>query len=204
MPARALHAQTTVPALRSPRTRVAAVAALTVAGTVLAGAPTASAAPGDNGDVKIHSMGTQFTDQRNEPKVCGFYLDAFNFDTVQGVTYQISTQPVRAGGASLSGTLQLAAGTGHSTPLTLPDGQYKLVWNIVGGKGAGKQKVFDVQCKTPVTTRVAPHGGVPAGGGGLAESAGVPQAGAVAGVGLVSVAGVLYIRRLRRRPDGAA
>ncbi|MFB7649104.1 hypothetical protein ACFC0S_05855 [Streptomyces sp. NPDC056084] len=204
MPAPALHALTAVPALRSPRTRVAALAALTAAGTILSGAPTAFAAPGDNGDVKIHAMGTQFTDQRNEPKVCGFYLDAFNFDTVQSVTYQISTQPARAGGASLSGTLQLATGTGHSAPLTLPDGQYKLVWNIVGGKGAGKQKVFDVACKAPAGSRVAPHGGVPAGGGGLAETAGVPQAGAVAGVGLVSVAGVLYIRRLRRRPDGAA
>ncbi|MFE4859079.1 hypothetical protein [Streptomyces sp. NPDC056670] len=201
MPAPALR---TLPPLTSPRARVATIAALTLAGTVLTGAPTAFAAPGDNGDVKIHSMGTPFTDQRNEPKVCGFYLDAFNFDTVQGVTYQISPQPARAGGASLTGTLQLATGIGHSTPLTLPDGQYKLVWNIVGGKGAGKQKVFNVECKTPIANRAVPHGGVPAGGGGLAETAGVPQAGAVAGVGLVSVAGVLYIRRLRRRPDGAA
>ncbi|MFG3281463.1 hypothetical protein [Streptomyces sp. NPDC048111] len=195
-----------------PRTRIAAVAALTLAGTVLVAAP-AVAAPGDNGDVKIHAMGTKFTDQRNDPKVCGFYLDAFNFDTVQGITWQIATQPARAGGASLSGALQLTAGTGHTTPLTLPAGQYKLVWSIVGGKGAGKQKVFKVDCTaTPaaggslntVGRAVPPLGGVAAGGGGLAETPGIPQAGAVAGVGLVSVAGVLYIRRLRRRTDGAS
>ncbi|WP_406503883.1 hypothetical protein [Streptomyces sp. NBC_00212] len=199
MPAPALHAFT------SPRTRVAAVAALTLAGTALAGTPAAFAAPGDNGDVKIHAMGTLFTDQSNNPKVCGFYLDAFNFDTVQGVTWNISPQPARAGGATLTGAVRLTAGTGYTAPLTLPDGEYKLVWNIAGGNGAGKQKVFKVDCAPASTPRAAtPVGGVPAGGGGLAQTPGVTQAGAAAGVGLVSVAGVLYIRRLRRRTDGAA
>ncbi|MFE9401599.1 hypothetical protein ACFYNY_07475 [Streptomyces sp. NPDC006530] len=200
MPAPTLHT------LARPRTRIATVAALTLAGTVLSGAPQALAAPGDNGDVKIHALGTPFNDQRNVSKVCGFYLDGFNFDTVQGVTWQIEPQPAKAGVAQLSGTLQLTAGTGHSAPLTLPDGQYKLVWNIVGGKGTGKQKVFQVDCKvaSPVGAGGPPRGGVPAGGGGLAETPGIPQAGAVAGVGLVAVAGVLYIRRLRRRTDGAS
>ncbi|MFF4186776.1 hypothetical protein ACFYZ9_26670 [Streptomyces sp. NPDC001691] len=191
-----------------PRKRLVALAAFAAAGASLLGAPTALAAPGDNGDIKIHALGTAFTDQRNEPKVCGFYLDAFNFDVAQGITWTISPQPARAGGATLSGSIQLATGLGHTAPLTLPDGQYKLVWNITGGNGAGKQKVFKVDC-TPTSASSGgsggtPRGGVPAGGGGLAETPGVPQAGAVAGVGLVSVAGVLYIRRLRRRPDGAA
>uniref|UniRef100_A0AAU2UXJ0 LPXTG cell wall anchor domain-containing protein n=1 Tax=Streptomyces sp. NBC_00003 TaxID=2903608 RepID=A0AAU2UXJ0_9ACTN len=199
MPAPALRAFT------SPRTRVAAVAALTLAGTVLAGTPAAFAAPGDNGDVKIHAMGTLFTDQSNNPKVCGFYLDGFNFDTIQSVTWNISPQPARAGGATLNGALQLMGGTGHTLPLTLPDGQYKLVWNITGGSGAAKQKVFKVDC-TPASasTGGTPRGGVPAGGGGLAETPGIPQAGAAAGLGLVSIAGVLYVRRLRRRPHGPA
>ncbi|MFI6048807.1 hypothetical protein ACIBCO_01815 [Streptomyces violascens] len=197
MPA-ALHA------FARARTRVAAVGALTLAGTALAGTSPAVAAPGDNGDVKIHAMGTPFTDQSTNPKVCGFYLDAFNFDTAQGVTWNISPQPARAGGATLTGTLRLAGGTGYTTPLTLPDGQYKLVWNIAGGNGAGKQKVFRVGC-APAPKAGAPLGGVPAGGGGLAQTPGVPQAGAAAGVGLVSVAGVLYVRRLRRRrSDGSA
>ncbi|MET9361242.1 hypothetical protein ABZX93_10040 [Streptomyces sp. NPDC006632] len=204
MPAPALH-----PRSRT-RTRLTAVAALTLAATALTAAPAAVAAPGDNGDIKLHAMGTPFTDPRDEPKVCNFYLDAFNFDVAQGITWNINTQPARAGGPSLSGTVQLTTGTGHTTPLTLPNGQYKLTWNIVGGKGAGKQKVFKVECpaSAPRAATIgsygAPHGGVPAGGGGLADTPSIPQAGAVAGVGLVAVAGVLYIRRLRRRPDGAA
>lgn len=101
--------------------------------------------------------------------------------------------------------MRLTAGTGYTSPLTLPDGEYKLVWNIAGGNGAGKQKVFKVDCAPTSTSRAGtPVGGVPAGGGGLAQTPGVTQAGAAAGVGLVSVAGVLYIRRLRRRTDGAA
>ncbi|MFJ8311683.1 MULTISPECIES: hypothetical protein [unclassified Streptomyces] len=187
------------------RTRATAVTALTVAATALTGTPAALAAPGDNGDIMIHAVGTPFTDLRNEPRVCSFYLDAFNFDVAQGVTWDISTQPTRVGGATLSGAITLAIGVGHTLPLTLPDGQYKVVWRVIGDNGAGKEKAFSVDCAgTPISNGRAPHGGVHAGGGGLAETPGIPQAGAVAGVGLVSVAGVLYIRRLRRRPDGAA
>ncbi|MFE9557661.1 hypothetical protein ACFYMW_19155 [Streptomyces sp. NPDC006692] len=199
MPASALPARA--------RTRATAVVALAVAGTALIGAPAAVAAPGDNGDVKIHAMGTLFTDPRNEPKVCGFYLDAFNFDVAQGVTWDISTQPERVGGATLSGAITLAAGLGHTLPLTLPNGQYKLVWNVTGGNGVAKEKIFQVDCTVTPGTRAAggpPRGGVAAGGGGLAETPGIPQAGGVAAVGLVSVAGVLFVRRLRRRRDGAA
>ncbi|MEU3372610.1 hypothetical protein ACFYM2_10885 [Streptomyces sp. NPDC006711] len=208
MPAAALHA------LTRPRARVTAVAALTLAAAALTAAPAAFAAPGDNGDIKIHAVGTPFTDPRDEPKVCNFYLDAFDFDAAPGTSWNATTEPIRAGGPSLSSTIQLVSGTGHTPPLTLPNGQYKLSWNVVGGKGPGKQKIFTVECPVsapraaidghngPPHTR--PHGGVPAGGGGLAESPGIPQAGAVAGVGLVAVAGVLYIRRLRRRTDGAA
>ncbi|MFI6686372.1 hypothetical protein [Streptomyces sp. NPDC050485] len=190
------------------RTRATAVATLTVAATALTGAPAAFAVPGDNGDIKIHAAGTPFTDLRDDGRVCSFYLDAFNFDVAQGITWTINTQPARAGGATLAGAITLTTGIGHTLPLTLPNGQYRLAWDITGTNGAGKEKVFQVDC--PVTPGSGgephrhPHGGVPAGGGGLAETPGIPQAGAVAGVGLVSVAGVMYIRRLRRRPDGAA
>ncbi|MFG2721964.1 hypothetical protein ACGFW5_27295 [Streptomyces sp. NPDC048416] len=201
----------------SPRTRIAAVAALTLAGTALttlAAAPAAFAAPGDNGDIKVHAVGTPFTDPRDEPKVCNFYLDAFAFDAAPGTAWNVNTEPIRAGGPSLSNTIQLVSGAGHTPPLTLPNGQYKLSWNVVGGTGPGKQKIFTVEC--PVSAQraaigphngpphIRPHGGVAAGGGGLAESPSIPQAGAVAGVGLVAVAGVLYVRRLRRRPHGEA
>ncbi|MFC0849221.1 MULTISPECIES: hypothetical protein [Streptomyces] len=213
-----------MPAFSPPRPTVrrpaATALALGLAGAALAGAPAAHAAPGDNGDVKIHNLGTPFTDQRNEPKVCGFYLDAFNFDVAQGITWSIQTQPLRAGGATLSGAITLATGVGHTLPLSLPDGQYKLTWNITGGKGAGKHKVFKVDC-LPITNppggstggstgggNGGPNGGPNAGGGGLAGTDGftdgVSPAAGIAALGLVGASGVLFVRRLRRRPHGAA
>ncbi|GGX56855.1 hypothetical protein [Streptomyces fructofermentans] len=201
------------------RTRIGAtaVAALALAGTALVAAPTAFAAPGDNGDVKIHAETTAPTDQRNDPKVCKFHLAAFNFDTVQGVTWLIEPQPARRGGATLNGNLTLTTGAGNSELLTLPDGQYKLTWKIEGGLGAGKQKVFKVDCKAPPAggpngggpngggpNGGGPNGGPPAGGGGLAETPGVSAIGATAAIGLIGVSGFAYVRMLRRRPDGAA
>ncbi|KOV78764.1 hypothetical protein ADL01_14225 [Streptomyces sp. NRRL WC-3618] len=205
--------------------RTAVLAALTLAGTTLVTAH-AVAAPGDNGDVKIHKVGTPFTDQRNEPKVCDFYLAAFNFDDLpdnQDIEWSIETQPLETNGATLADTIQLEDdGTGHTMPLSLPDGQYKLTWKIVGGQGAGKHKVFQVDCPTGTPTGTptppggpggpgggpggphgGPHGGVPAGGGGVARvEAFSPVAGAAA-VGLIVVGGVVYLRT-RRRADGAA
>ncbi|HEU5428353.1 MAG TPA: hypothetical protein VFU74_15840, partial [Actinocrinis sp.] len=49
-------------------------------------------APGDNGDVKIHASTTPVGDQRDETHVCVFYLDAFNFDTIQQVSWHIDQQ----------------------------------------------------------------------------------------------------------------
>lgn len=194
------------PTVRRPAVTATAALVLGLTGAALAGAPAAHAAPGDNGDVKIHNLGTPFTDQRNEPKVCGFYLDGFNFDNGQNISWSIQTQPLRAGGAALSGTIALPTGTGHTLPLTLPDGQYKLTWNIVGGNGAGKHKVFRVDC--PPGGSGGPHGGPNAGGGGLAGNDGftdgVSPAAGFAALGLVGVSGALFVRRMRRRPHGAA
>lgn len=85
--------------------------ALAVAGTTLLGAP-AVAAPGDNGDVKVHDENTAVDDQRDDPKVCVFYLDGFNFDGAQQITWSIVTQPPVADGATLSGNLIVPA-SGH-------------------------------------------------------------------------------------------
>ncbi|KPI18203.1 hypothetical protein OK074_7972 [Actinobacteria bacterium OK074] len=208
---------------RGARTARTTALAVFTTGLALAGVPAAHAAPGDNGDVKVHEVGTLFTDQRDEPKVCHFYLDAFNFDVAQSVTWDISTQPAVTGGATLSGAIALASGTGHTLPLSLPNGQYKLVWKITGGNGTGKQKVFKVDCPIGTPTPPGggpggpgggpggPNGGVPAGGGGLAldqSAAGRPESvsplAATAAVGLVVAGGVVYFRLLRRRPDGAA
>ncbi|MFE9041970.1 hypothetical protein ACFYOG_13740 [Streptomyces sp. NPDC007818] len=141
---------------------LAAVSGLAVAGLALAGgAPAAYAAPGDNGDVKIHEVGTPFADQRNESKVCTFYLAAFNFDSVQRVRWTIAPQPDRADGPDLAGSLRLAGGTGHTDRLALPDGTYRLTWTFAGAQGAGKNKVFQVDC---------PDGGNGAAGNGNGNS----------------------------------
>ncbi|MEX0169335.1 hypothetical protein [Streptomyces sp. LMG1-1-1.1] len=204
-----------------------AAAALAFGGLALAGAPTAYAAPGDNGDVKIHKVGTPFTDQRNEPKVCRFYLAAFNFDTLQEVDWEITPQPPKADDPSLSGHIALATGTGHTGQLSLPSGQYKLVWTFEGANGAGKQKVFQVECPGDVITNPShpptsppnggpgghghgrpPHGPVGAGGGGSAELAAEDSSafgiGAAVAAGLAGTAGLVLIRRSRRRDNGAA
>ncbi|MBD0838052.1 hypothetical protein [Streptomyces sp. TRM68416] len=205
-----------MPTTSLPR-RAAALAALTLAGTVVAGAPAAYAQPpGDNGDVKIHAVGTPFEDPRNEPKVCDFYLAAFNFDPGEKVTWSIKTQPPVPGGAELptngvpDNTITIGPdGMAQTIPLDLPNGQYKLTWKTDLGHGAGKFKVFRVDCPTPkptptptpTSTPTGPNGGPPAGGGGLARGdAFGPVAGAAA-VGLTAVAGVVWLRR--RRPHGA-
>ncbi|MFJ6835033.1 hypothetical protein [Streptomyces sp. NPDC091209] len=210
-----------------PRRGAGALAALAVAGAALLGAPAAFAAPGDNGDVKIHDASTAVDDQRDDPKVCRFYLDGFNFDPGQRITWAILTQPLVAGGANLRGSLDLPTGQGR-TPLpnfTLPDGQYKLTWRFVGENGAGKSKVFKVACPlggpsptpSPSTTTTGPgggpggpqggpggpNGGPPAGGGGLAHPQNFSPVAGAAAAGLVVAGGVVFLR-LRRRPDGAA
>ena len=75
--------------------RVAAgVAALALPLAMAGGAfaETNSSVPGDNGDVKIHRVGTAVPEQDNQPHVCKFYLDAFNFDTLQSVHWEIDSQ----------------------------------------------------------------------------------------------------------------
>jgi hypothetical protein len=207
-----------------PRRGAGALVALAVAGTTLLGAP-AVAAPGDNGDVKVHDENTAVDDQRDDPKVCVFYLDGFNFDGAQQITWSIVTQPPVADGATLSGNLIVpASGHGWTGDLTLPDGQYKMTWNFQGENGAGKSKVFRVDCPsgspspTPspsVTTTPStkpthpggypggPNGGPHAGGGGLAHPQNFLPAAGAAAAGLVVAGGVVFLR-LRRRPDGAA
>ncbi|MEU3427978.1 hypothetical protein [Streptomyces gardneri] len=217
-----------------------AAVTLTLGSLALAGAPAAFAAPGDNGDVKIHKVGTPFDDPRNEPKVCRFYLAAFNFDTLQEVDWEITPQPPKADDPNLSGHITLATGTGHTSELSLPSGQYKLVWTFEGENGAGKSKVFKVECPgdvitnptpTPTSTNgnggpgggpggnghgdnggnghhKPPHGPVGAGGGGsapiAAEDSSTFGIGAAVAAGLAGTAGLVLIRRSRRRDNGAA
>ncbi len=111
------------------------------------GAVGAPMAKGDNGDVKIHAVGASFVDERNQPHVCRFYLDAFNFDAHQQVSWTISQQPPTGHTQVLSETLMLDShGAGTSAQYSLPAGHYKLVWNFSGEHGSAKHKVFWSDC----------------------------------------------------------
>jgi hypothetical protein len=103
---------------------------------------------GDNGDVKIHRSTTAVTDQRNQPHVCTFYLDAFNFDSGQSVSWQIKSWPPTGNRSVVkSGALVLGGdGDGHTGDMSLQNGHYKLFWNFTGENGFAKQKVFWVSC----------------------------------------------------------
>ncbi|WP_234322741.1 hypothetical protein [Streptomyces sp. NRRL S-350] len=200
---------TTSPPL-PPTRRLLAAAGAALALTLGAG-PAAFAAPGDNGDVKVHDSTTPVDSQNDDPKVCRFYLDAFNFDTVQLVSWTISQQPPTGTAQVLAGTIVLANGTGATQTYSLPDGHYKLDWTFVGESGSAKHKVFDVSCATSSPSPSGspshsspggspsggPHGGVGTGGGGTSGS---DAAEVVGGVALVVGAGGIALRSMRRRP----
>ncbi|UYQ62567.1 LPXTG cell wall anchor domain-containing protein [Streptomyces peucetius] len=131
--------------LRSTGTVVAAAA------LSLSVAPAAFATNGDNGNVKIHDVVTGEYDHRNNPKVCTFYLDSFQFDGAQKVDWHIeawANNDLDKGTTVKSGSLTLD-GSGHerTEEMTLADGQYKLFWTFEGQKSeAAKHKVFKVDC----------------------------------------------------------
>ncbi|MEU0373342.1 hypothetical protein ABZ070_24350 [Streptomyces sp. NPDC006283] len=134
------------------RTRTFSGALVAAAALSLTAAPTASATPpGDNGTVKIHDATTGEELRKNEPKVCSFYLDAFNFDAGQQVDWHIeawANNDVDKGVAVKSGSLTLdAEGHERTEDMTLPDGQYKLFWNFDGENGRAKHKVFKTDCE---------------------------------------------------------
>jgi LPXTG-motif cell wall-anchored protein len=144
-------------------------AALAVSATLLA-APVAFAdAPGDNGTIKIHDAKTGEALEKDEPHVCSFYLDAFGFDSQQQATWKIVDQPptgtddVVAGHGSI--TLD-DTGHGRTDDMTLADGHYKLQWNFDAEHGAGKHKVFWVDCggdNSTTTGETTTGGGDPQG-----------------------------------------
>ncbi|MEU0371002.1 hypothetical protein ABZ070_12210 [Streptomyces sp. NPDC006283] len=231
--------------LRRTRTAAAALAALSCAGMTLAGASAAVAAPGDSGDLKIHNSGVEHWDTRDDIKgVCKFSLSAFNFESLTQVTWTINPQPPQAAGATLTDTLVLIAGRGHTGEYSLPNGEYLLTWTAPSGP---RQKVFTVDCdkygdkhganggenqhgkeqgKDKDKDKIedekgtdwekddkgSPHGAVPAGGGGAAAGTGEGNGdnGSSAGVttalvtGAAGVAGLVLVRRARRRAHGAA
>ncbi|MGW4747766.1 hypothetical protein ACWEPR_23455 [Streptomyces sp. NPDC004290] len=143
--------------MATPPTRTllrASLASLALGAVTLAGAPQALAAPGDNGDVKVHRQGTPDTDQANQPQVgCVFRFAAFNFDGLQSIQWNIYAQPGRPGNQDPSlrnGSIAIDVnGDGHTNDISgLATGMYKVEWTWVGQNGAAKSKVFRVNCPT--------------------------------------------------------
>ncbi|MFB7248109.1 hypothetical protein ACFCYX_37305 [Streptomyces populi] len=158
------------------------LAALAVTGAVFLGAPAAVAAPGDNGDVKVHDANTPFENQRDDPRVCRFYLDGFGFDAGQQISWFIARQPGAAGTPALAGTLSASAtGRAGTRIFTLPDGQYKLTWNFLGENGAGKSKVFRVDCPVSAPTSTPTGNGGPSGTPGRQSGPGERPSGTPSG-----------------------
>ena len=119
--------------------------AAAISGATLGLARDSTAAPGDNGDVKVHNAGTPTDDQSNEPQVCVFYLDAFNFDGLQTLDWEIDQQPPTGTAEVASGTITLDEnGHGYTSDMTPPPGHYKVVWTWGGEHGKSKSKVFTV------------------------------------------------------------
>ena len=143
-----------------------ALAAASAAVLFASQAAFATAAPGDNGTVKVHDATTPVTDHQNDPQdVCQFYLDGFGFDGAQSVTWHIDSWPPTGNRTEvLNGSLTMdASGDGYTANQSLPNGHYKLFWNFTGENGAAKQKVFWVKCPgaeptptTPTTTPTSP------------------------------------------------
>jgi hypothetical protein len=189
--------------------RAHAVGAAAAATAALLSLPTAAyAAPGDSGDVKIHSTTTPVDSQVDEPKVCVFYLDAFNFDTVGLVTWTVNQQPPAGSAQVLAGSLVLVGGLGHTGDLVLPDGTYELTFSFLGQTGGPKHKVFDVDCagvpagasasasQVTKTVPAVPVGGVGTGTGGSVHDLNAGEI--TAGGTLIAGAGGLVLRNRRR------
>ncbi|MFJ5229334.1 hypothetical protein ACIQBJ_05475 [Kitasatospora sp. NPDC088391] len=187
----------------------------------------AHAAPGDNGDVKVHDSATGVDSQNDDPKVCTFYLDGFNFDAGQSVSWHIDQQPPTGNAQVLSGTLPLPTGHARTVDQSLPNGHYKLFWNFTGENGDAKQKTFMVDCpapsgspspvsggnpspsaspststppsasSSPSAPGRTPQGGVAAGAGGASHGANPAEV--AVGAALIAGAAWLVVRRTRNR-----
>jgi len=197
----------TSPCLRSARSRSAALlGTFAVAGASLAGASAAVAAPGDSGDVRIHHAGTAAGNTGDALKVCKFNLSAFNFETVALVTWTITPQPPAPAQSTLTGGISLAGGKGATADYSLPNGQYQLSWTFTGG--VPKKKIFKVDCPLGSDEPTRPSGAVPAGGGGTASLDGGDDSSTGLtpwlATGALGAAGLLLVRRARRRAHGAA
>ncbi|MCX5047062.1 MULTISPECIES: hypothetical protein [unclassified Streptomyces] len=223
---------TLMPPSAGARLGAVALTVLTAAGASWFAPTAAVAAPGDGADIRIHEERVPYGVSKDDPAVCRFYLDAANFGDVTSVSYSITAQPPLPTAATVSGTISLAGGAGHTDTLGLADGRYTLVWTFIpltppnALPVRSKEKIFTVDCHSkhdPERGQQGPNrtiedhggpgghqdggpkGGVHAGGGGLVDTVqSYNPLSAAAGVGLVAVGGAVYVRVLRRRRSHGA
>ena len=118
---------TLMPPSAGARLGAAALTVLTAAGASWFAPTAAVAAPGDGADIRIHEERVPYGVSKDDPAVCRFYLDAANFGEVASlVSYSITAQPPLPTAATVSGTITLAGGAGHTDTLGLADGRYTL------------------------------------------------------------------------------
>src|SRR3954468_18048204 len=112
------------------RLGAAALTVLTAAGATWIATPTALAAPGDGADIRIHREQVPFGVSKDDPVVCRFYLDAANFGDLTTVAYTIKARPPAPSSATVTGSIVLTQGAGHTDTLGLAEGSYTLEWTI--------------------------------------------------------------------------
>ncbi|WP_030904806.1 hypothetical protein [Streptomyces sp. NRRL F-5126] len=193
------------PRPRRPRTGAVALATLVLGGTTFLCASAAVAAPGDSGVLKVHPAGVPAANTSDAPKVCTFNLAASNFQTLPAVSYSLTPLPKAATKPTLTGRLKLKKGAGATQNLSLPNGTYTLTWTFPGG--VPKHKNFKVDCGA---ADHKPLGPVHAGGGGVppTTTGGTGGGSSIAApllvTGAIATAGLIFVRRTRRRAHGVA
>src|SRR5215212_11440912 len=115
----------------------------------------AGAAPDGNanGTVKIVEPGGEDALPANDPHVCTFRVAGLGFDAGEQVTLHVEGQGgPNTGVDTYNNTVNADAGGEFLTGVvTLTPGLYKLDADGADSSGAGKHKVFTVECEAPTT-----------------------------------------------------
>ncbi|MDR6978774.1 hypothetical protein J2X68_005506 [Streptomyces sp. 3330] len=137
----------TLPSALGSRLGVTALTVLAAAGFTCLSAPSAVAV-GEAGDIRIHREQVPPGVSKDDPVACRFYLDAANFGELPSVGYTIKARPPAPDTATVTGTITLTQGAGHTDTLGLAEGSYTLEWTIPGDVPvpSPKVKVFKINC----------------------------------------------------------
>jgi len=124
--------------------------------------PVSVAANGNNGTIKIHEQGTPAGTESNDPKVCVFNVEGFNFDSGQRGYLRFDVQGGDGPHGTAAGPFAWGPADSHgrydTQYFTLKPGHYKAtLYGKKGSTGAlsdvkAKSKVFKVTCETPTQT----------------------------------------------------